>query len=205
MRRNETVGPAKCESWRAIPARQHRGLGLGAPPLGLAAPPLSQAAPLQQGRRALHWRRLTSLRHFPGAMSRRGHNQLSALKPLFGVACPLWWNKEVDARQHLHGLPPMIGWCVSDQNHILASSRPSHGMSRRGGPRRYARQWDYKGVSHCGCRTEHYPEFFGGEPLHVHARRVVHAAARGRAAIMADVSACPSFTLLLPIGVRTGA
>jgi hypothetical protein len=65
-------------------------------------------------------------------MSRRGHNQLSALKPLFGVACPLWWNKEVDARQHLHGLPPMIGWCVSDQNHILASSRPSHGMSRVG-------------------------------------------------------------------------
>jgi hypothetical protein len=54
----------------------------------------------------LHWMRLMSLRHFPGAVSRRGHNQLSALKPLFGVAWLLWWNKEVDARQHLHGLPP---------------------------------------------------------------------------------------------------
>jgi hypothetical protein len=80
-------------------------------------------------------------------MSRRGHNQLSALKPLFGVACPLWWNKEVDARQHLHGLPQMTGWCVSDQNHILASSRPSHGISRRGKPRRYARQWDRTAVA----------------------------------------------------------
>jgi hypothetical protein len=75
-------------------------------------------------------------------MSRRGHNQLSALKPLFGVACPLWWNKGVDARQHFHGLPPMIGSCVSDQNHILASSRPSHGMSRvgRGEPKQSARR-----------------------------------------------------------------
>src|SRR5919106_834589 len=107
-------------------------VGIGAPPLGFGAPPLSQAAPLQQGRRALHWRRLASLRHFHGAVSRRDHNQLSALKPLFGVACPLWWNKEVDARQNLHGLPPMIGSCVSDQNHILGSSRPSHGMSRVG-------------------------------------------------------------------------
>jgi hypothetical protein len=31
---------------------------------------------------------------FSRTISRRSYDQLGALKPLFGVACPLWWGKE---------------------------------------------------------------------------------------------------------------
>jgi hypothetical protein len=57
----------------------------------------------------------------------------------------------------------MIGWCVSDQNHILASSRPSHGMSRRGGAAaiRPAMGLEYRTAV---AAPSTIPEFFGGEP-----------------------------------------
>jgi hypothetical protein len=49
------------------------------------------------------------LRHLYSAISRRSYNQLSALKPVFGLARPsLAWSKELHPRQRLHDLPPMV-------------------------------------------------------------------------------------------------
>jgi hypothetical protein len=96
----------------------------------LGAPPLRQAAPLQQGRRALHWRRFTSLRHLRGAISRRGHDQLSSLKPFVGSVRPLWRRKDVHARHHLHDLPPSRprrSDCVSDRGYLMT---PCSGIER---------------------------------------------------------------------------
>jgi hypothetical protein len=96
----------------------------------LGAPPLRQAAPLQQGRRALHWRRFTSLRHLRGAISRRGHDQLSALKPFVGSVRPLWRRKDIHARHHLHDLPPSRprrSDCVSDRGYLMT---PCSGIER---------------------------------------------------------------------------
>src|ERR1700756_3739372 len=62
------------------------------------------------------------LRRLCRAISRRSYNQLSALKPVFGLACPgspLWWTKELRARQHLHDLPPKGGWWPADHDQIL--------------------------------------------------------------------------------------
>jgi len=50
------------------------------------------------------------LRPLYRAISRRSYDQLSALKPVFGLALVLWRSKEIRARQHLHDLPPMAGW-----------------------------------------------------------------------------------------------
>jgi hypothetical protein len=96
----------------------------------LGAPPLRQAAPLQQGRRALHWRRFTSLRHLRGAISRRGHDQLSALKPFVGSVRPLWRRKDIHARHHLHDLPPSRprrSDCVPDRGYLMT---PCSGIER---------------------------------------------------------------------------
>jgi hypothetical protein len=40
------------------------------------------------------------------AISRRDYDQLRALKPVLGVARPLWRSKELPTRQSLHDLPP---------------------------------------------------------------------------------------------------
>jgi hypothetical protein len=77
---------------------------------GLCAQYLSQATPLQHGRRARHRRCRTLLRRLSRAISRRSNDQLSALKPRFGLVRPLWRSKEVRAGQHLHDLPPMARW-----------------------------------------------------------------------------------------------
>ena len=96
----------------------------------LGAPPLRQAAPLQQGRRALHWRRFTSLRHLRGAISRRSHDQLSVLKPFVGSVRLLWRRKDIHARHHLHDLPPSRprrSDCVSDRGYLMT---PCSGIER---------------------------------------------------------------------------
>jgi hypothetical protein len=46
------------------------------------------------------------LRRLNRAISRRSYDQLSALKPVFGLALALWRIKEIRARQPLHDLPP---------------------------------------------------------------------------------------------------
>jgi hypothetical protein len=59
------------------------------------------------------------LRPLYRAISYRSYDQLSALKPVFGFALALWRRKEIRARQHLHDLPPMVGWCLADKSQIL--------------------------------------------------------------------------------------
>jgi hypothetical protein len=53
------------------------------------------------------------LRRFCRALSRRDHDQLSALESRFGLARDLWRSKELRARQPLHDLPPMVGWWLA--------------------------------------------------------------------------------------------
>jgi len=139
--------PARWAAQASLPARAHLALhpfakrrlcnrvGLSSASVtprasSLGAPPLRQAAPLQQGRRALHWRRFTSLRHLRGAISRRGHDQLSALKPFVGSVRPLWRRKDIHARHHLHDLPPSRprrSDCVSDRGYLMT---PCSGIER---------------------------------------------------------------------------
>jgi hypothetical protein len=60
------------------------------------------------------------LRRLYRALSRRSYNQLSALKPVFGLARPsLAWSKELRPRQLLHDLPPVGRW-LADHDQILA-------------------------------------------------------------------------------------
>jgi hypothetical protein len=56
---------------------------------------------------------------FYRTISHRSYDQLGALKPLFGVARPLWWSKEVHVRQHLHDLPPDGRLVAPDRDQIL--------------------------------------------------------------------------------------
>ena len=86
--------------------------------------PLSQASPLQHGRKALHRRRRTLPRRLYRAISRRSHNQLSALKPVLVPAHPLRRSKELCPRQSLHDLPPMVGWWLGRPRR---NSTPDHG------------------------------------------------------------------------------
>jgi hypothetical protein len=52
------------------------------------------------------------------AISRRDYDQLRALKPVLGVAHPLWRSKELRHRQLLHDLPPVGSW-LADDDQIL--------------------------------------------------------------------------------------
>jgi hypothetical protein len=96
------------------------------------AQPLCQAAPLQHGRRTGRQRvRRTLPRRLCRALSGLSYDQFSALQPVSvsGLACPLWRSKELRARQHLHDLPPMVGWWVADaEDQFCPRSRPSHGV-----------------------------------------------------------------------------
>jgi len=53
------------------------------------------------------------LRRLYRTISRRSYNQLCALKPVLGVAHPLWRSKELRTRQLFHDLPP-VGWWLAD-------------------------------------------------------------------------------------------
>jgi hypothetical protein len=65
---------------------------------------------MHDGRRALHCRHRTLLRRLYRTISRLSYDQLSALKPVFGLARPsLAWSKELRTRQLFHDLPP-VGW-----------------------------------------------------------------------------------------------
>jgi hypothetical protein len=57
-----------------------------------------------------NWRRqCTLLCRLYRVISRCDYDQLRALKPVLGVAHPLWRSKELPTRQSLHDLPP-VGW-----------------------------------------------------------------------------------------------
>ncbi len=97
-------GCSKCSRYPACPEPQPKS-----GPSGPRAQSLSQAAPLQYGRTVRHWRRLTLLRHFHRAISRRGYDQLSTLKPVVGVAFALRRSKWARVRRDVHFLPPVVG------------------------------------------------------------------------------------------------
>src|SRR6266540_3422074 len=97
-------GCSKCSRYPACPEPQPKS-----GPSGPRAQSLSQAAPLQYGRTVRHWRRLTLLRHCHRAISRRGYDQLSTLKPVVGVAFALRRSKWARVRRDVHFLPPVVG------------------------------------------------------------------------------------------------
>jgi hypothetical protein len=61
------------------------------------------------------------------AISRRDYDQLRALKPVLGVAHPLWRSKELPTRQSLHDLPPCRLVASRPRPNSAPETGPSHG------------------------------------------------------------------------------